>query len=250
MHILLVNDDGYQSKQLHLLCQALAARGHRVTVAAPYQEQSGKAHAITVSEAIRVDEVQVEGAFAAYAVRGTPVDCTRLGLLKLADTAVDLVISGINVGENAGLSTYASGTVGGARQALYEGVPGMALSMEVRTPWETQAFFIPWCCDVAERYIGFPKPPMTLLNINCPAVPVHSLKAPVFCPLDTVNAWDGYTSFLSPRGKRYFFLGERVRERTPQPGSDVDLLRKGHITCTFISMDSGEQQQYAALLDF
>lgn len=250
MHILIVNDDGYQSEPLRMLCRELAARGHQITVAAPYLEQSGKAHSITVSEAIRVDEVEIEGAAAAYAVRGTPVDCTRLGLLMLADKPVDLVVSGPNLGENAGISTYASGTVAGARQAIYEGVPGIALSAEAGTTWETQSFFIQWCCDVVSRYLAHDRPPMSLLNINCPAVPVLDMKPPVFCPLDTSNHWAGYTACVSPRGKRYFFIGVSGDGATPEPGTDLDLLKQGHITCTFIGVHVNDQAQYASLLDF
>ena len=119
MNLLLVNDDGIDSPLLHILCRAAAARGHHVTVCAPSVQQSAKGHSFTVFTPVMVHPRELEGAAAAWAVDGTPVDCTRLGLMALCEEPVDLVISGINNGFNAGLATYVSGTVGAAREAAF-----------------------------------------------------------------------------------------------------------------------------------
>ena len=105
MNILLVNDDGIDSPYLALLCRAAAARGHRVTVCAPSTQQSAKSHSFTIFTPVTVHPREVEGACAAWAVDGTPVDCVRLGLLSLCGDGVDLVLSGINDGFNTGLAT-------------------------------------------------------------------------------------------------------------------------------------------------
>lgn len=135
MHILLVNDDGISSEALQLQCRAFAARGHRVTVCAPSSQQSAKSHCFTIATPVTVHEMQFEGADSAWAVDGTPVDCTRLGLMSICESdPVDLVVSGINYGYNAGLAVYVSGTVGAAREAAFQLCPALALSMGVGTP--------------------------------------------------------------------------------------------------------------------
>ena len=98
MNILLVNDDGIDSPFLALLCRAAAARGNRVTVVAPAEQQSAKSHCFTIDRPLRAYPRQVEGAAAAWAVDGTPVDCCRVGLMRLCDQRPDLVLSGAGSG--------------------------------------------------------------------------------------------------------------------------------------------------------
>ena len=72
MHFLLTNDDGFDSPELRLLCEAAAARGHRVTVSAPEEQQSGKSHSITFLREVSPQERDVKGAVAAWVLDGTP----------------------------------------------------------------------------------------------------------------------------------------------------------------------------------
>ncbi len=98
MHFLMVNDDGFDSEELRMLCRAAVRRGHRVTVVAPATQQSGKSHCFSIFQPLTVHPAEMEGADAAWKVEGTPVDCARLGMYALADGPVDLVISGITQG--------------------------------------------------------------------------------------------------------------------------------------------------------
>ena len=249
MNILLVNDDGIDSPYLALLCRAAAARGHRVTVCAPSTQQSAKSHSFTIFTPVTVHPREVEGACAAWAVDGTPVDCVRLGLLSLCGDGVDLVLSGINDGFNTGLATYVSGTVGAAREAAFQGVPAMAVSGEPRTPQETLSFFADWAVALGERLIHYPAPELSVCNLNVPPVPMHELKEPRMCPITRNIYKDNYEQRVSPRGQVYFWLYPEEQDDHPTPGSDLDLLQQGHITCTFLTPDDGcDQQQYASLL--
>ena len=141
MNILLTNDDGFDSPLLHMLCRAAAARGHNVYVSAPATQQSAKSHSFTLTRPLIAHPREMEGAAKAWAVEGTPVDSARLGFMSLADAPIDLVISGMNDGENVGLATYVSGTVGAAREAAFQRKRAMAVSMQVGTPIETARFF-------------------------------------------------------------------------------------------------------------
>jgi 5'-nucleotidase len=248
MHILLVNDDGIESPHLHMLCRAAAARGHHVLVCAPSTQQSGKSYSLTISTPLMVTPYEMEGAAAAWAVDGTPADCTHLAATALAEEPIDLCISGINHGYNAGLSIYASGTVSAARDAAFRGIRSMALSMEVSTPQETAHFFAEWAIRLGEHLAETDAPKQSVLNVNLPPVPIYNLQAPRFCPISTAMWSDGYEHRVSPRGKSYYWLN-LYQDAAPDPESDIDLLEKGHITCTFIGPTGIENEGYESLLE-
>lgn len=247
MKILIVNDDGIQSGLLTMLARSFAARGHQVTVCAPLQQQSAKAHSFTILDMIRVRPCSVDGADAAWAVEGTPADCTRVGLKQLCPDGVDLVVSGINYGYNTGLATYVSGTVGAAREAAFEGYPAMALSIEPPFPEDTARFFSDWCVTVAEHILTQDLPKSSVVNLNCPNLPVAELKDPVVCPLcpDCYN--DQLERRVSPRGDIYFWPLYEGRI-DPTPGTDRALVEQGHITCTVLTVEPCDQAQFADLL--
>ncbi len=128
MNILLSNDDGIDSPFLRPLAETFAQR-HTVTAAAPSHEQSwiGKAMSRRGSvQATKIDNFPCE----AYALTGTPSDCVNIALGHLCRDKPDVVLSGINIGHNAGLSFIASsGTIGGALEGAFQGIPSIAASM-------------------------------------------------------------------------------------------------------------------------
>lgn len=250
MHILLVNDDGISSPSLAMLCRAAAARGHQVMVCAPSTQQSGKSHSFTIFDQVRVHPAKMEGAYEAWAVDGTPVDCARLGIKAFAKTPIDLVISGINHGYNTGLATYVSGTVGAAREAAFQNVKAMAVSADYGAGQDILAFFSEWIMTAAERWVTYDKAPaMTVCNLNIPTVPIPELKEPVMCPISLNVYQDGYERRVSPRGDIYFWVTEEIQDDHPAEGTDVYMLNQGHITCTFLSPEPCDQQMYRDFLE-
>lgn len=248
MNILLVNDDGFDSSFLQLLCRAAAARGHHVTVCAPATQQSAKSHAYTVFQPLLAQKRQMDGAAEAWAIEGTPVDCCRIGFMSICEERPDLVISGINCGYNTGFAVYVSGTVGAAREAAFQGIPAMALSAEYQTPAETVAFFADWAVNLGERLVDYPAPAFSVCNLNVPPVPMYELKEPKMCDITHNLYKDSYEHRTSPRGGDYFWLTPLDQDYDYTPGSDQDLLSQGHITCTFLTPDGCDQQQYADFL--
>lgn len=154
MHILLTNDDGIGSSFLRILAEELNAAGHQLSIAAPAGEQSWISRA--VSRRREVSVIQVDGwPGNAWAIDGTPTDCVNIALGHLVEAPehpgmlerelhpeavknrsesekqppVDVVISGINVGMNCSLPfVLASGTVAGALEAAFWGLPAIAIS--------------------------------------------------------------------------------------------------------------------------
>lgn len=129
LNIVLTNDDGFDAPGLQTLYRALVAAGHNVHIVAPHTNQSAQGSSLggvgSLSSPIDVTEFSLGN----YWVDGRPATATLTALDDLfAGNPPDLVISGTNRGENIGTSENISGTVGAAVQALFEGVPGIAVS--------------------------------------------------------------------------------------------------------------------------
>lgn len=126
MNILLVNDDGIDAKGLKVLANKISEK-HNVFIIAPISNRSAVSNCITINE--RLDIIQKDKQV--WACSGYPADCTSLGLISdLFQEKIDLVISGINEGNNIGTDVVYSGTCAGARQAVIYGVPGIAVSVD------------------------------------------------------------------------------------------------------------------------
>jgi len=171
-HVMLVNDDGIESPGLAAVAAVLAADpSYRVTVVAPAEQQSGVGHGLTIRREMAVRPHADVGGAPAWSVNGTPASVTGAGLtVVLAGDLPQLVVSGINKGENVGRAAWYSGTIGGAREAVMRGIPAVALSLELdwsdpQPDWASAARFAKPVIDaVRER----PLPPGTLLNVNFP----------------------------------------------------------------------------------
>ncbi|KAK6929967.1 Survival protein SurE-like phosphatase/nucleotidase [Dillenia turbinata] len=126
--IMITNDDGIDAPGLRALVRALLSTNlYDVRVCAPDSEKSAVSHCITWFHPLSAKRVEIAGA-TAFAVSGTPADCASLGLSKeLFPTLPDLVISGINMGSNCGYHIIYSGTVAGAREAFFHGVPAISM---------------------------------------------------------------------------------------------------------------------------
>ncbi|MFS7929946.1 putative 5'-nucleotidase [Helianthus anomalus] len=129
--IMVTNDDGIDASGLQALVRTLVSTNrYRVWVCAPDSEKSAVSHSITWRQPVSAKQTEISGA-TAFAVSGTPADCTSLGISKaLFPSVPDLVLSGINMGSNCGYHIVYSGTVGGAREAFFYGVPSVSISYD------------------------------------------------------------------------------------------------------------------------
>ncbi|XP_049373261.1 uncharacterized protein LOC125838228 isoform X1 [Solanum verrucosum] len=129
--VMVTNDDGIDAPGLRSLVRVLVSSNlFNVLVCAPDSEKSAVSHCVSWQHPLSVKKVDISGA-TAFAVSGTPADCTSIGLSKVLFPFVpDLVVSGINKGSNCGYHIVYSGTVAGAREAFFNGVPSVSLSYE------------------------------------------------------------------------------------------------------------------------
>jgi 5'-nucleotidase len=180
MKFLLNNDDGIDARGLAALTEAAREFGERVVVA-PAGPQSGMSHTVTWDGAVRLEE-RAPGRFAVY---GTPADCARLGLLRVAPDA-RWVLSGINHGGNLGADVYYSGTVAAVREAALHGWPGIAFSQYHHNaepadwPRATR-----WTARVLAELLPRPIQAGLFYNVNFPHLaPGAPEPEMIFCPLD------------------------------------------------------------------
>ncbi len=185
-HALVTNDDGIESVFLHRLVEALSEK-FRISVAAPAFEQSWIGRAISRRKEIEVIHSPsiFPGVIDAWAINGTPTDCVNIALGNLIREPVDIVLSGINIGYNISESlVLSSGTVAGATEGAYWGLPAVAYSMSVpnhqfedirKSNGQTQGDFTrslvsatQHACRISLETLKHPPQQNSVININFP----------------------------------------------------------------------------------
>jgi 5'-nucleotidase len=224
MKFMLTNDDGIDAPGLHALLRAAREIGDPVIVA-PATHQSGCSHTVTWERAVRV-EARDERSFA---VHGTPADCTRVGLLKLAPDAT-WILSGINHGGNLGADVHYSGTVAAVREAVLHGWPGIALSHYHRKGFEFDWDRVTrWVVPILRDLMARPIEPGIFFNVNFPHLMTDDPDPEViFCSLDP-NPLP--LSYRHEEEDSLFYDGDYHARRRAH-GSDVDVCFKGGIAVT------------------
>ncbi|MEZ4319710.1 MAG: 5'/3'-nucleotidase SurE [Myxococcota bacterium] len=229
MNLLITNDDGVDAPGIDALAAALAEVGH-VWIVAPEREQSAQSHAFTLHKPLRVTRRGPRR----IALSGTPADCAYAGIHGLVPTP-DFVVSGINRGANLGNDVHYSGTVAGAREAVLQGVPSMAVSLYIRGENKDEHH---WDCaarvarEVLKKRLSARFPADAFLNVNVPNVPYASLAGIRAVPLGRRR----YTSMVEvrtdPRGNEYAWIGGKPMPDEPSGSGDVVMAQQGWATVT------------------
>ncbi len=233
--ILLSNDDGYDAPGLKALADALAPIAQLI-VAAPASEQSGTGHGITYREPIMVNRLRRDDDIPWFAITARPATCVQLGLEALVMNKPDLVISGINRGENLGVVTFVSGTVGAAREAAFGGVAAVAVSMGGNNidDYKAAAAYMRRLVEQlqAQKMIH----PGLFLNVNIPPGAAQGTKGTLITKLSLKVPRNDYEKRISPRGQTYYWnTYQPVTE--DEEGTDVNAFKQGYVTITPLSID-------------
>jgi 5'-nucleotidase len=227
--ILDTNDDGVHSPGIRALAAALGALAE-VQIVAPDREVSACSQSLTLKHPLRADKIE-EGI---HSVDGTPADCVNLALVKLLTRRPDLLVSGINRGANLGEDVFYSGTVGGAREGTFFGVPSIAVSLAARAESDfshAAAFAARLAGLVMEK--GLPE--RTLLNVNVPpGTPIG-----VAVTVQGRREHEG-TIFegLDPRRRTYYWIEEGRDRWVSDDMSDIHAIRQGLISVTPLQTDT------------
>jgi 5'-nucleotidase len=248
LHILITNDDGIHAPGILILKNSLSQIAN-VMVVAPDSEKSAVGHAITLSDPLRVSEIEKEGKFFGFAVNGTPADCVKLGLRCLAQTHIDLVVSGINLGPNTATNIIYSGTVSAAAEAVIMGVPGLALSIaSFDTPEFEYAAII--ARQLALKIFEFGLPEGTLLNVNVPAVKPDQIKGIAITRQGKGRFEEFFDKRTDPNNRTYYWLAGR--RMNIDHGADVDevVLRQNKVSITPVCYDLTDRKMLKKLTEW
>jgi 5'-nucleotidase len=172
IHVLVANDDGIDSPGIEAIAAVIAADpAYRVTVVAPTHQQSVSGHGLITRSEIKVVEHADVAGCTAWSVDATPATVARIGLTALlVDDFPDLIVSGINRGENDGLGAWTSGTVAVAREGAYAGIPAVAVSLQLdwSDPEPDFKAAARWAKPVIDAVRDNGLPPGVYLNVNVP----------------------------------------------------------------------------------
>ncbi|MGE0741840.1 MAG: 5'/3'-nucleotidase SurE [Hyphomonadaceae bacterium] len=250
MRILCTNDDGIHATGLAVLEKIARTFTDDVWVIAPEMEQSGASRALTLTAPIRVRNVSDKR----FAVTGTPTDCVLLGLEHLIEGPTpDLVLSGVNRGQNIAEDVTFSGTIAGAMQGMQFGIPAIALSQargfrgeEAVIPWETAETFGPGVVGQLLKH-GWPKD--VLINVNFPDALPGDVKE---VEVTTQGHRDQHIIYADkrtdPRGGTYFWLGFHGKRSEPPQGTDIRAIYENRISVTPLHVDLTHMATINALM--
>ena len=247
LKILLTNDDGIHAPGLFALFEALKGR-HELHIVAPEAEMSAVGHAITLVDPIRVKKVRKNGTFFGYAVSGTPADCVKIAVQEILDPSPDMILSGINLGNNVGINILYSGTVSAATEGAFLGIPSAAISMGIQ---ENQDFTFAagFSGKVIRLLLEGGLNRGTALNVNIPPVPPEKIKGVCLARQGTSWFEERFEKRCDPRGNVYYWLaGERFIENG-NPENDSVALNDNNITITPIHYDLTAEKELARLRD-
>lgn len=246
MRILITNDDGINAPGLQVLeeiATALAGPEGEVWTVAPAFEQSGVGHCISYTHPMMIAKLGPRR----FAAEGSPADCVLAGLYDVLEGArPDLVLSGVNRGNNAAENVLYSGTIGGAMEAALQGIPAVALSqffgpeMEgMADPFEAaRQHGLSVVKALLERGIWTQDDYRVFYNVNFPPLPGARVKG-------VKVAAQGFrrdTSFsaepqLSPTGRRYLWIKGGPQQTPTLPGTDAAVNLEGYVAVTPMRAD-------------
>ncbi len=244
MNLLLCNDDGIEAPGLDALATALEPLG-TVYVVAPEKERSAGSHAFTLHKPLRARKVRDRW----WWVSGTPADCAYMGIHKLLPSTPDIVVSGINRGANLGNDVFYSGTVAAALEGVFQGVPAVAVSLDLRPGdqaryWQTAGEV---ARKVVKRVIEHGLPKRTLLNVNVPNRRTDELAGLKVTALGQRQYSARVDTRKDPFGRTYYWIGGEHQVFADVDGTDGPAIEAGYATITPLEPDMTRRDSLSTL---
>ncbi len=245
MQILLTNDDGIHAPGLKALEHQLRSLGN-VEVVAPLTEQSGVGHSITYLTPLMARELFDGERRRGWAVEGSPADCVKLAISELCRPRPQLVVSGINSGQNAGINVLYSGTVAAAIEGAFFGVTSIAVSLQ----YDEQARYdvaaklaVPIIQQILEQKDDKPQ----LYNLNIPLAALDRPAEVRVVPM-SVEPWgESYERRIDPGGRPYYWATGRSPVPPEDDATDLSELLAGRITLTPLHFDMTSRDKIAEM---
>ena len=238
MRILVTNDDGIHAEGLAVLEQIARQLSDDVWVVAPETDQSGVAHSLSLSNPLRLRQIEEKR----FAVQGTPTDCVIMAVRSvMAEMKPDLVLSGVNRGQNVAEDVTYSGTIAAAMEGTLLGIPSIAVSQAYMAGDRTS---IIWDCalqhapGIIRRLLEEGIPEGVLFNLNFPNVAPSEVAG---VAVTAQGRRDQELMRLEPRrdgrGNPYYWIAFQRGKNEPANGTDLRALAENRISVTPLELD-------------
>lgn len=240
MRILITNDDGINATGLDVMeaiAEEIAGTGGEVWTVAPAFEQSGVAHCVNYTRPTLISQMGRRR----YAAEGSPADCVLAGVYEILPGRPDLVLSGVNQGNNSAENALYSGTLGGALEGALQGIPSIALSQyfgpenrDADDPFDAAArhgvavirAILTARVEVASDYVLF-------YNVNFPPVPASAVKGyRSVAQGRRPGVHFGVEPFTSPGGRNYLWIKGGDQRIPTAPDTDAAANLQGYVSIT------------------
>ena len=237
MRILITNDDGIHAAGLQSLIRIAEKFTHDIWVCAPETDQSGLAHSLTLSEPLRLRKVNDRH----YALKGTPTDCVIMGVRELMPEPPDLILSGVNSGQNIADDVTYSGTVAGAIEGTMLGIRSIALSQAYswddglrKVKWETVETHAP---EIIKSLLELEFPRRTCINVNFPNCAPDEVDGIEITRQGTFTHGLFMEKRHDGRGFPYYWLRFGRERDNAAKGTDIRALDENRISITPLKLD-------------
>lgn len=249
MKILVSNDDGVYAPGIRVLAEHMAEIA-QIAVVGPDRNRTAASHSLTLHRPLRIS--RLENGY--IAVNGTPTDCVHMavsGVLDLDIDRPDMVVSGINAGENLGDDVFYSGTVAAAIEGRSLGYPSIAVSLSSPSDeflhYETAA-------KVTQKLVMLlkthPLPQDTILSVNVPDVPYDQLKGMEVCRLGRRHFAEKVYKEKDPYGRPIYWIGPAGSEEDGGEGTDFHAIARGYAAVTPLQLDMTKHALLGNLKDW
>jgi 5'-nucleotidase len=229
MRILISNDDGYQAEGIIQLANSLSEIAE-VIVVAPSENKSAASSSLTIGKPLKPIQIEKN----VYAIDATPSDCVHLALCGFIKESIDLVVTGINFGANLGDDVIYSGTVAGAIEGRFLGLPSIAMSL---ASWECKHFDT--AGQIAKLLVAqINKAPLannTIINVNVPDVLMSEIKGIKSTRLG--NRHKSEPSIQDLKNPSLYWIGENGKEADNGEGTDFHAISNNFVSVTPLQID-------------
>ena len=240
MKILISNDDGYLAPGLLALADAMSKIAD-VVVVAPERNRSGASSALTLDKPLSLSKAGDN----VYFVDGTPSDCVHVALTGMLDYRPDLIVSGINQGQNMGDDTLYSGTVAAAIEGFLFGIPSIAFSQSEKG-WEFIDDAARFALNLVRHKLDQIAKPF-LLNVNIPNRPYAEIKGVQLTRLGKRHPSEPVIKSADPQGRPIYWIGSAGEAREAGDGTDFFAVAQGYVSVTPLQIDLTHTSQLEQL---
>ncbi len=227
--IFITNDDGITSKGLRSLVEAAEEFGE-VVIIAPDKPQSAMGHAITISNPLRLHPSIVFPNHKAFSCSGTPVDCVKLGIYEVMHRKPDILLSGINHGENTSSNVLYSGTMSAAVEGAMENIPSVGFSLK---DFDSEADFsatIVVAKKIIKEVLSKKLPDHVCLNVNIPKGSIENIKGIKICKQAHAFWEDRFDKRDDQFGRPYYWLTGDFECQSNDEDSDLHAMDNGYVS--------------------